>query len=200
MSIQSRSYCPRAGSLPASCIQYFANNRSATLTLDQISKKFDAAVSGMWSNLRQAVDAGFLQYEDGVYSAGDDIDDAPDYGKVAAADATIKAAATQPNAPHNVFGAAAKPPRAHTPHKKAALPDALGIQLDSGIPLPPSRCSAQQNWTFLLGRMSPGQSCALPNRAKSSLAKVVTIKNKTTSQKFAIRKISETEIRLWRTA
>ena len=199
MSIESRSYCPRAGSLPARAIQFFANNRSAKLTPAEIAMKFDAAASGMHSNLQQAVDAGYLQRQNGIYSAGDDIDDAPDYGKLAAADATVKAAATQPNAPHNVFGAAIKPPRVYTSPDKTPLPDPLGVKLETGIPLPAGR-SAQKDWGALLDRMKPGQSCALPKNAHPSLAKIVAARHKAGSEKFAMRTTSETEIRLWRTA
>lgn len=198
MSIASRTYCPRAGSLPARAIHYFFNNRSATLTPAEISMKFDAVSNGMHSNLQQAVEAGFLQRQDGIYSAGDDIDDAPDYGKLAAADATVKAAATLPNAPHNVFGTAIKPERKYSPPDKTALPDPQDIKLESGIPLPAGR-STQKDWGALLDRMKPGQSCALPKNAHASLSKVVAARHKVGKEKYAMRTSSPTEIRLWRT-
>ncbi|MBC7599700.1 MAG: hypothetical protein H7238_11890, partial [Polaromonas sp.] len=136
----------------------------------------------------------------------------PDYGGVAQADATIKAAASAPGAAHNPFAHAYKavassihsathpaaPTKRASPNK-APLPDPAAIALDDDVPMTSAR-AATPDWAALFDRMQPGQSCKLPKHAKATLAKATQEQHKSSTKRFAIKKISDTEIRIWRTA
>lgn len=210
MSIATRTYCPRAGSIPAQTIQYFQKNLSAKLTRAEATAKF--GTSNIAKVLEPAIEAGFIASDSGYYTAGDDIDQAPDYGSVAQADATIKAAGSAPGAAHNPFAHAYKaapsavqsaapsaaPAKRASPNK-APLPDPAAIALDDDVPLATAK-RVLVDWAVLFNRMQPGQSCKLPKHAKAALAKATQEQHKSSTKRFAIKKISDTEIRIWRTA
>lgn len=201
MNLTARTYCPRSGSMPARVIQFFQNNLEQTMTGAELGLKFNTPSTSLFSNLSPAVEAGFLSRSGGVYSAGRDIDLAPDYGKLDEADATIAQART---APLNAFGvpvtaAAFAKPAKPAAIVKQALPDPSTLQLDDDVPLPTGR-RGRVDWDILLNRMGCGQSCQLPRAAHSTLTKAVTAWHKSTSQKFVVSKVSDSAIRVWRTA
>ena len=198
----TRSYCPRTGSLPAAVIAYFQKNLSAKLTGAEMAAKFNVPQPSVYTNLQLAVDAGFIARDNGYYTAGDDIDEAPDYGSVSQTDVTIAQARTTPL---NAFGVPIKPqasplpPKATTPAKQA-LPDPKTLKIEDDVPLTIGRGMPTDWKAGLLDRMAVGQSAALPIAAKATLSKAVTHAHKTTEMQFATRKTSTTELRVWRTA
>lgn len=201
MNLTARTYCPRSGSMPAQVIQFFQNNLKQSITGAEIGLKFNTPSSGVFGMLKSALDAGFLSHTGGVYAAGNDIDQAPEYGAVDQADATIAQARTTPL---NAFGAPIKPqvdqpPPKPAPKAKQALPDPSTLVLEDDVPLPTGKRAAV-DWDALLKRMQPGQSCQLPRAAHSTLTKAVTARHKSTDQKFVVGKVSDIAIRVWRTA
>ena len=201
-NLTTRTYCPRTGSVPARIIAYFQNNLSAKLTQAEIIAKFDLNTSNVSPTLQAAIEAGFIARSSGYYSAGDDIDEAPDYGSVSQTDATIAQARTTPL---NAFGAPIKPQASPLPSKattpaKQALPDPKTLKIEDDVPLTIGRGMPTDWKAGLLDRMAVGQSAALPIAAKATLSKAVTHSHKTTDRQFATRKTSTTELRVWRTA
>ena len=200
-NITSRTYCPRSGSLPAAVIAYFQKNLSAKLSSAEVAAKFNVPSASIHTNLNLAVEAGFIARDNGYYTAGDDIDQAPEYGAVDQANATIEKAR---ETPRNAFGtpitqqASPLPPKAPTPAKQA-LPDPASLLIEDDVPLTPGR-GAPVDWGALLARMQPGQSAALPRSAKATLSKAVTEWHKTKPEVFTIKKVNDEQIRIWRTA
>lgn len=203
-NITTRTYCPRSGSVPARVIAYFQKNLSAKLTNAELAMKFEIDAKNTSALLSMAIEAGFIARSSGYYTAGDDIDQAPDYGSVAQADATIKAAASAPGAAHSPFAHVYKGEALAAPNKRASpskqpLPDLAVIALDDDVPLARVRPAAP-DWATLFDRMQAGQSCALPKAAGHTLRKATQEQHKLITKRFAVKKISDTEIRVWRTA
>lgn len=202
MNLSTRTYCPRYGSHAALIIQYFQKNLSAKLTCAEVAKQINIDPKSVHGATAQAIEAGFLARLNGFYVAGDDIDLAPDYNSVAQANATIAQAASAPLAAHNAFGSSVA--LAATQQQKArstaAMPCPQTAVLEDGVPIPSANSRIAHDWPALLNRMQVSQSCLLPKPAYSTLSKATTLTHKQTSQKFVIKKISETEIRIWRTA
>jgi hypothetical protein len=201
-NITARSYCPRIGSIPAKAIQYFANHLSARHTQAELAALLGVATDGFSKCLASALEAGFLSRNNGYYTAGDDIDEAPDYGSASQADATIaRARTTQLNA----FGAPIKAqasPLIAKPAREACQtpPDPASLLIEDDVPLP-VRGSAAVDWkATLLDRLKAGQSVALPIKLKSTLAKFISQEHKTIEKIFVTRITSSVQFRIWRTA
>lgn len=202
-NLTARTYCPRSGSVPARVIAYFQNNLSAKLTNAELALKFEIDAKNTYALLNTAIEANFIARSSGYFTAGDNIDEAPDYGSADQADATIAQARTTPL---NAFGAPIKAQPSPQPPKppqqaKQALPDPTSLSIDDDVPLPSTRGASVVDWKAgLLDRMTVGQSAALPIAAKSTLAKFTARAHKTTSKVFTTRTTSSTELRIWRTA
>jgi hypothetical protein len=202
-NITARSYCPRIGSIPAKAIQYFANHLSARHTEAELAALLGVATDSFAKCLGDALQAGFLSRSNGYYTAGDDIDEAPDYGSASQADATIaQARTTQLNA----FGAPIKAQASPLVAKpalqaKQSLPDPASLLIEDDVPLPTGRGSGTVNWkATLLDRIKVGQSVALPINLKSTLAKFTAQEHKTSEKIFVTRITSSVQFRIWRTA
>lgn len=197
-SLTTRTYCPRTGSIPQLAISYFQGNLSARLTRAEATAKF--GTSNIAKVLELAIEAGFISSSNGYYTAGDDIDQAPDYGSVAQADATIKAAASTPGGAHSPFAHTyrATPSAKGSRPAKPPLPDLATCALDDDVPLTTAR-PQKVNWADLLDRLQPGQSKALPLHYAGSIKKAASTRHQVAEERFAIKKISDTEVRIWRT-
>lgn len=210
-TVTARSYCPRTGSVPAQVIAYFQKNLSAKLTNAEMAVKFACDAKNVSNFLQLAIEANFIVRSNGYYTAGDDIDQAPDYGSAAQADATIAAAATKGGA-HSPFAHSYQPstptsqakapkPASQPPQVKAARPGPASLLIEDDVPLPAGRGSTYVDWkTTLLDRMKAGQSVALPMTLKSTLAKFIAQEHKSSDKTFVTRITSSVQFRIWRTA
>lgn len=202
-NITARSYCPRTGSVPAQAIAYFQKNLSAKLTNAEMAVKFNCDSKNVSNILQLAIEANFIARSSGYYTAGDDIDEAPDYGSAVQADATIaQARKTQLNAFGGAINmqASPQPPRS-APQVKQNMPDPASLLIEDDVPLPAGRGSCAINWKAnLLDRMNAGQSVALPIALKSKLAKFTAQEHKTGKKVFVTRVTSSVQFRIWRTA
>lgn len=207
MSIASRTYCPRAGSLPARVIQYFAAHMGDTLSAYEIAQKFDAPREGLVTNLKMAVEAGFLNFADGKYTVGESIDEAPDYGKLAAIDETI-AKAKNGGAPsaHNVFATAVQV--AHEKKSRTAsyasvrhILDIANLKVEEDVPYFPNGTAAMGKWEPLFSKLvKKGQSIAVPAHLRGALAAAANKRNKENRGTFKVALASPDTARIWRIA
>lgn len=202
-TVTSRSYCPRTGSVPARAIQHFQKHMSAGYAAAEFAALLGAPQAGFSSNLDLAIKAGFINRSNGYYTAGDDIEQAPDYGSVAQADATVEQAR---RTPLNAFGTPIKAqasPLIAKPGREArqSLPDPASLLIEDDVPLPAGRGNAAVDWKAkLLDRIKVGQSVALPMTLKSTLAKLTAQEHKTSEKIFVTRITSSVQFRIWRTA
>jgi hypothetical protein len=153
MNLTARTYAPRAGSVPARVIQFFAANLSDTLSNTDVATKFDCGATSVPTLLKPALEAGFLGKQDGHWCAGDDIDQPPDYGKIAAIDRTVHNAAGLTGA-HNPFAAArpvvqATQARAKATRNAAPLPDFSSIKVEGGVQLITTKAARPDVWAPL---------------------------------------------------
>ena len=169
-NLATRTYCPRTGSIPQLAISYFQKNLSAKLTTAEAIAMFDT--TNIAKVLELAIEAGFIARSNGYYKAGDDIDQAPDYGSVAKADATIKAAATAPGAAHNPFASAAHHQRQATARKgrRIGAVDFTAFKVEDGIPMAGGRGRGTEKWAPLLDKLTKaGQSVVIDPNMKTAI-------------------------------
>lgn len=185
MTTNNKGYLPREGSLPHMMCTYFRANPDEELTLEDVMTRWDVPRSGIHSNLAMAIEAQLLLRtkntdDEWVFSAG------PKLGKAPVAVL---------NAP-TPDGSGRK--KAQDINPKAI--DIDSIQIEDGVPLTrPGR--RKLDWTPLLIKLKPGQSCRVPMAARYTLSNAITQQHKSVpAVRYAYRKINDTELRLWRTA
>ena len=187
----AKTYTPQRDSVAYRVLEYFAVNPLEELTVEDIATKFNATAVHVHTLLAPAIHAGMLRRVktdlDYLYKLGDLKSGIKpqDAGKPSASSASPLTRA---------FGVAA-------PQRK--IPEAFTIDLDqveveSDVPMPAIRGRKPVDWTPLFKKMQPGQSCLLPARAYYTLAKQCTDFKKAGGGAFSIRKLSESELRLWR--
>jgi hypothetical protein len=178
---RSSSYQPPRDSLAWRVIDYLRANPGERLMRSDVATKFSVEASSVDTQLAGAVMAGQLirdcHDEDGVvwrlqYRGGG-------FPVVFA----------------GTLAAARKAARA----KRNALIDISAFKIEKGIPLiEPARRINQ--WNRLFDGMEPGDSVLVPNEARMALSHAQLKYRKTASHViFAIRKVSETHTRIWRT-
>jgi hypothetical protein len=209
-------YTPQEGSLPDRVIRYFRSNMAEELLIVDIVQKFGvqgaAAVTPL---LQRAVNAQWLQREvqNGrvAYSAGQRLRD----DLVARAPHQAAGGAAQPAAapapPPAV--APAPPPAAQshqpdTPKRKRAvrvpLPhiDFAAVPVER-VPMPTKSTSNGRRglWEPLFDRLTETglASGPLPEAVRGALGAAALDYGRKHGSKFAIRKVSEEHIRIWRT-
>ena len=153
-----KTYTPRADSLPARVLAYFADNPDEELTRADISRKFDCNVSSVQASLKTAVDAGalvWIQNEDleWVYRPGT-------------------------NSVANPFRALAGTNPASAP--AAALPALLAtLAVDDHVPVNKPKPSQAEHWAPLFDKLAkPGQSIAVPTEWRRALSREATRRNR----------------------
>ena len=96
---------------------------------------------------------------------------------------------------------AARQARRERRSNRAPALDVGGIQLRSGVPLPPpgkAPCMFDR-LVVLLASMQPGQSFEAPKSAKSALYRAVTLANKGGERRYETRRLPGELIGVWRT-
>ncbi len=182
------SYKPQADSVAFKTIEYLTTNPDEELTSSDVGIKFDRPSKQVHSLLAEAVKAGALKRETNaddelVYRLGTGV---PEITPNHSANPSLRGAAGLPSF---------KPAR---PKRELVQIDCDAIKLDSEVPLPAARGVKGPNWEALLLRMTAGQSCQLPRRARPSLTKVAKKLKDAGSAEFAFRAVAQDEFRVWR--
>jgi hypothetical protein len=188
------NYTPQAGSIAYKVIEFFTTNTDEVLTTDDLEAKFGKAAAQFHSILAAAVQAGVLKRK-----TNDDDELVYSLGK-----GTTHIAANpgrHPNLQPDALLAGTTLGRKKMTHRISINKlDLDKIDLRDNVPLPDKRSNAVEKLTALLARMSAGQSCELPIAAKTSLSKVVSQHHAEDKGKYAIRKLNNETIGLWRLA
>lgn len=186
---QAAKYKPHPASLPAQVMSFFARNPEETLTLDDISDKFDCTRGNIHTQLRLAVEAGHLkrlQNEDTewVYKAGHNAPSLPQLH-----------APTQP--------AASGKPKSPTGYKSPLLMiDIDALVVEDGMPYIPQARAGESRWAPLFAKLTKkGQSVQVPGHVKGALAAAAATYNKRhPGTTFRVAMVDASTARVWRTA
>lgn len=186
----STSYLPMKGSLPWKVIEFLTTNPGETLTVDDISVKFDVPVRGLPILLTAAVDAGYLV-------RAEDPEEAEMVYRLGAGHPAIKA---RPSIHPSLgpMGAALFGGGKKT--RQRICIDTSKVQIESGVPIPEHAGNGRTNWSALFDRMELRDSVELPLSARGSIQKCVNGYAKATKKMFTIRRIDDEKLRLWRIA
>ena len=198
-NLATRTYCPRTGSFPQLAISYFQKNLSAKLTTAEAITKF--GTSNIGKVLEPAIEAGFIARSNGYYIAGDDIDQAPDYGSVAQADATIATAGSTHTA-HSPFATAAHHRRQATSRKgqRIAAIDFTAFRVEDGIPMAGGRGRGTEKWAPLLDKLTKaGQSVVIDPSMKTAIYAASKARQAKGLGKYKAGADVQGNTRLWRT-
>lgn len=177
-------YTPMKGTLPWKVIEFLTTNPGETLTVDDISVKFDVPVRGLPAMLTPAVDSGALvraeheEEDEMVYRLGK-------------GHPQIK---PKPSV-HPSLGPVGEVKKT----RKRVCIDTSKVKLESGIPIPAHAGNGRTNWNGLFDRMAVDDSAELPSSVRGSLQKCISEYVKSTQKKFTIRRIDDDTLRIWRT-
>jgi hypothetical protein len=186
-------YTPAAGALDGRVCAYFLKHRDEQLSPNDIALKFDAPVSLVEAALANAITTRLLERVRGgpggrvwQYRAGQ---------RIVALLITAGAPATSKPPPF--------PPAAKRPRKPPVVVDAASIKIERDVALPEARFSKPRtNWPVLFERLAEPNLCSspLPREVRGTLNKAAGEWFGKRGWKFTIRAISDTHIRIWRTA
>lgn len=180
--VDAKTYRPRADSLAAQVVAFFAKHPEEELHISDIAIKFEAEKPSVHACLKAAVDCDLLKRNNSLYSAGTNIEWAPGIH-----DGT--AAAAPKTAPRGHAS-----PRLHL--------DIAKLQVETGVPYVPfNTVKGQSKWEPLFAKLTAaGQSVPLPGHMKGALAAAILLRNKQKNGTFRIAMTSANEARIWRTA
>ena len=182
MTISNQNLIPLTDGLAEKVIAFMRRLPEEELSVEDIALKFDAPKALIHAHLKMSVISNMLMRDGQIYSAGSSI------GKA------------EPSIKHSASPFATSPIKRKAPQlPRVAMPDLATIKLDNDVPIP-GRGSRGANWPMLLDRLKVNQSTILPRQGFASLSKVITARHNAINGKFVVRKISEEQIRVWRTA
>jgi hypothetical protein len=180
-----RGTAPRKTPLAQLVLGYLEQNPDEELTRSDIAAKFDIAPTLVDTELAQAVMGGRLHRErnedDGIVW-------------------TLGSAKARSKTPFGAAEFASKTARRVKMQATLAI-DLAAIRIEKGLVYqPPARRSGL--WNRLFEQMTEvGDSFAMPIAGRNALAKAAAdYKQANTSFKFAIHRVSDTEVRIWRAA
>lgn len=184
-------YTPQQGSLPYLVIEFLTTNPHEELTCDDIEAKFERSSRQVHSLLAEAVERGAVTRAPG--------DDGELVYRLGAGSPGVKTNRGRHPAlaAHEALDLAAKKKATRRPPVEV---DIDAISIEKSVPIPHGGRVRVMDWTGLLSRMAVGDSCSLPEQVKTTLSKACTDSKKAGTGTFTIRRISDTEVRLWRTA
>lgn len=186
-TIDAKTYRPRADSLAAQVVAFFANHPEEDLHISDIAIKFDAEKPSVHACLRAAVDCDLLKRNNSLYSAGVNIE--------WAAESAHGATASAPTTPTPKAA-----PRGHASPRLHL--DISTLKVETGVPYVPfNTVKGQSKWEPLFAKLTAaGQSVPLPGHLKGALAAAILLRNKQKNGTFRIAMTSANEARIWRTA
>ena len=204
-NLATRTYCPRTGSVPARAIAYFSKNRGARHTQAELAALLGVTTDGFASALTGALEAGFMYRSNGYYTAGDDIDEAPDYGSLSQTDVTIAQARTTPL---NAFGVPIKPQASPLPPKRNTpavatrhAVDFTTFKVDDDVPMHGTRLGkGGEKWAPLLNQLvKPGQSAVIDPVLKGAIYAACKARQSKGNGKYKTGFDLQGNTRIWRT-
>lgn len=164
---------------------YLQTNPSEVLTRGDIAAKFGVQASMVDTMMGPAVAAGFVKLDHGTAD-----------GNVWRRPMRMRTAFPMPFTPS--LSAAARSVRAT--RRAGTRLDLSSIRIEKDVPIP-SPLRRTQQWDDLFSKMELGDSFAVPGFAHDALAHAkVEYQRRTPGAKFTLRKIDETETRIWRSA
>lgn len=194
------NYTPISGSLASDVCGHFRKHPQDTLTDADIAEKFRAPLSDVVALLDGAVKHRFLTRTKlpGVRNH-----------EFAIGPALLGDVSLPPNV--NAPAPAARPPMPPAPPRRkspirSVLPplDLATISVEAGVPVPPRTGPMKKGvsrYDELLAKLTePGLSVRLPVAYQSTVQKSAKTFGKTHQRAFLVRKVSETECRVFRTA
>ncbi|MGQ3055427.1 MAG: hypothetical protein ACT6S0_26865, partial [Roseateles sp.] len=181
----STLYTPTKGALPWKVIEFLTTNPTETLTVDDISVKFDVPVRGLAVLLTPAVESGALVRLD-------DAEEDEMVYRLGKGHPQIKARPSIHPSLGPVGTALTKKKR------QRVLIDTSKIEIKSGVPIPQGARNGRTNWTALFDRMKKDDCAELPLSSRGSIQKCVNEYSKATSKAFTIRRIDDETLGLWR--
>lgn len=186
-TVDAKTYRPRADSLAAQVVAFFAKHPEEELHISDIAMKFDVASSGIHTNLKTAVDCDLLKRNNSLYSAGVNIEWAPYPAHGATASAPI--APTPKAAPRGHAS-----PRLHL--------DIATLKVETGVPCVPfNGVKGESKWEPLFAKLTAAnQSIPLPGHVKGALAAAIILRNKKNNGTFRVAMTGANEARIWRIA
>ena len=198
-NLATRTYCPRSGSIPAKAIAYFSKNLSARCTQGELAMLLGVSTDGFATNLATAIEAGFIARNNGIYTAGEDIDQAPDYSSLNQTNATI-AAAGSTQAAHSPFAMAPAYKARVTAAKRAQISsinfDAFVIE--DNVPMVGGTRGCEK-WAPLLDRLvKAGQSAVIDPAMKPAISAAAKSRQKKGVGKYKAGTDLQGNTRLWR--
>jgi hypothetical protein len=191
------SYTPAAGTLPHRVCAYFVKHPEEKLSAADIALKFDVDANGIPANLATAMTHKLVERVRGAYRGGPNL-----HKQALDTDSSSSSAAPAPLA---AFPRPAFPATPRATRKRARLPvlDVSALPIEADVPLPPARSGGRStDWPVLFERLTKAGLCSspLPIEQKHSLKNAADKWFKAHGGTFAIRTISDTHLRIWRTA
>ena len=175
------SYQPRPGSVPYKALQYFAKNPMAKMSTAELIKVLDCdSGSNLQGSLDGARKSGQVCFQDGYWFKGD----AP-----IQLNAGSFAGWLEKKALKSAEGRGAA----------AALPDPASLQIEPGVPIPQPLSKRTLQYQVVFSAMQVGDSFKCDNSAATPLITSASKWGKSIGRKFTVRRLSETESRIWRT-
>lgn len=193
------SYTPQEGSVAYKAIEFLTTHPDEELTTEDVAAKFDKPVKQVHSLLGLAVEKGALerQENDGeiVYRLGTGVPAIkPNPGGAPSLRAGLQEAWSGVKRGE---ASSVKRKADHAPNSIAVI-DLHAVQFETDVPIPDSAGRPKIDWNGFLDRMATGQSCLLPKGCRATLAKYLTDRKKAGQGEFALRLVSESQLRLWR--
>ncbi|MET3461256.1 hypothetical protein [Variovorax atrisoli] len=182
----STLYTPTKGTLPWKVIEFLTTNPAETLTVDDISVKFDAPVRGLPALLTPAVESGALvrledaEEDEMVYRLGKGHPQIKARPSIHPSLGPVGTALTEKKKRHRIFI------------------DTSKIEIKSGVPIPQRAANGRTDWTALFDRMKKDDCAELPMSSRGTIQKCVNEYSKATGKAFTIRRINDETLGLWR--
>ena len=186
------SYVPAAGTLPNRVCAYFIKNPEEALSTQDIALKFDASPNSISTNLAAALGAKLLER----FKSGGSL--AWQYRAGAALARLHKDLGTDAAPTLGAFSRV--PPAERKPQVRAPSIDLTTVSIEANVPMPAS-VRKRTDWSVVFERFAAPGMCSspLPRECKSSLSSQAAEWFKAKGWKYAIRTVSDTHLRIWRT-
>jgi len=182
-------YRPKPGDLDYRVIEFFTTNPDECLSANDIEAKFDVNAKLVHTRLSAAIEAGALK-------RASNVDDEIVYS-VGTGHPRIKAnPVVHPTARPDMLMASGVHDKGNMHHPVLDV-DLDKVQLRENVPLP-KQGARPRKWDPLLDRMQVGQSCVLPLSCRSAVSNACNIRKTSGLGEFALRRVNDTEVGVWR--
>jgi hypothetical protein len=193
------SYIPASGTLPHRVCAYFVKHPEEELSAADVALKFDVAVNKVSANLSIALTHKLIErVRNGgaawAYRGGPNLHKALGNGNADAYSAPVL--------PRPAFPTVAQPLKPRLKRPRLEVLDLSAVAIDADVPMPDKRSGVRNtDWPVLFERLTKPGLCSspLPIEHRHSLKSAAEKWFKAHGGTFAIRVISDTHLRIWRT-